>query len=41
MHPLTGPVDGTRWTPGLRSALAAAYVPAGASDGFWLYRPGQ
>jgi hypothetical protein len=39
MHPLDGPIDGTRWTPALRSAIGAAYVPAGAQAGFWLYRP--
>jgi hypothetical protein len=40
MHPLDGPVDGTRWTPALRAALRAAYVPDGEQAGFWLYRPG-
>ena len=39
MHPLDGPVEGTRWTPALRAALRAAYVPAGQQAGFWLYRP--
>jgi branched-subunit amino acid transport protein len=39
MHPLDGPVDGTRWTRGLQEALRAAYVPAGQQAGFWLYRP--
>jgi hypothetical protein len=39
MHPLDGPIDGTRWTPALRAAIGAAYVPAGAQAGFWLYRP--
>jgi hypothetical protein len=39
MHPLDGPVDGTRWTPALRATLQAAYVPAGQVAGFWLYRP--
>jgi hypothetical protein len=40
MHPLEGPVAGTRWTPALSAALGAAYVPAGQQAGFWLYRPG-
>jgi hypothetical protein len=39
MHPLDGPVDGTRWTPALRAALRAAYAAAGQQQGFWLYRP--
>jgi len=39
MHSLDGPVDGTRWTPALRAALRAAYVPDGEQAGFWLYRP--
>jgi hypothetical protein len=39
MHPLDGPLAGTRWTPALRSALEAAYAPAGGEAGFWLYRP--
>jgi len=39
MHPLEGPVDGTRWSSALRDALLAAYEPAGTSAGFWLYRP--
>jgi hypothetical protein len=39
MHPLDGPVEGTRWTPALRAALRAAYVPVGQEAGFWLYRP--
>jgi hypothetical protein len=39
MHPLDGPVDGTRWTHTLRAALRDAYVPAGERAGFWLYRP--
>jgi hypothetical protein len=39
MHPLDGPVGGTRWTPALQAALRAAYVPTGARSGFWLYRP--
>jgi hypothetical protein len=39
MHPLDGPAEGTRWTASLRSALLAAYRPAGAQAGFWLYRP--
>jgi hypothetical protein len=39
MHPLDGPADGTRWTPAIRAALAAAYVAAGSDNGFWLYRP--
>jgi hypothetical protein len=41
MHPLDGPVAGTRWSPALQSALQAAYEPAGADAGFWLYRPRQ
>ena len=39
MHPLDGPVNGTRWTPALREALRTAYLPAGHEAGFWLYRP--
>jgi hypothetical protein len=39
MHPLDGPTVGTRWTPSIRAALLAAYVPAGQQAGFWLYRP--
>ena len=39
MHPLDGPIGGTRWTPALRAALRDAYVPAGEQAGFWLYRP--
>jgi hypothetical protein len=39
MHPLDGPIGGTRWTPALRAALRDAYVPAGEQSGFWLYRP--
>jgi hypothetical protein len=39
MHPLDGPLDGTRLTPAERDALLAAYAPAGAEAGFWLYRP--
>jgi hypothetical protein len=39
MHPLDGPISGTRWTPALQAAIAAAYVPAGSQAGFWLYRP--
>ena len=41
MHPLDGPIDNTRWSPALQSALLAAYVPAGTQAGFWLYRPGE
>jgi hypothetical protein len=41
MHPLDGPTIGTRWTPSIRDALQAAYVPAGQQSGFWLYRPRQ
>jgi hypothetical protein len=41
MHPLDGPVEGTRWTPALRAALRAAYVLTGERAGFWLYRPGS
>ena len=33
------PIDGTRWSPNLQSALSRAYVPAGTRGGFWLYRP--
>jgi hypothetical protein len=40
MHPLDGPLQGTRWTPAIRDALRAAYVPAGQQAGFWVYRPG-
>ncbi|MDQ6675601.1 MAG: hypothetical protein M3069_33535 [Chloroflexota bacterium] len=39
MHPLEGPVEGTRWTPALQTALRAVYAPAGQRSGFWLYRP--
>jgi hypothetical protein len=39
MHPLDGPIGDTRWSPALQAALLAAYVPAGAQAGFWLYRP--
>jgi hypothetical protein len=39
MHPLDGPIDGTRWTPALQAALNEAYEPAGQQAGFWLYRP--
>jgi hypothetical protein len=39
MHPLDGPVEGTRWTPAVRQALSQAYTPAGTDSGFWLYRP--
>jgi hypothetical protein len=39
MHPLDGPVEGTRWSTSLRNALMDAYAPAGAQAGFWLYRP--
>ncbi|MGI9145013.1 MAG: hypothetical protein ACR2IK_00435 [Chloroflexota bacterium] len=39
MHPLDGPVEGTRWTPALRDTLRASYAPAGQRAGFWLYRP--
>ena len=40
MHPLEGAVPGARWTPAVHRALVAAYAPAGAEAGFWLYRPG-
>jgi hypothetical protein len=39
MHPIDGPVSGTRWTPAIRDALRAAYVPESRQDGFWVYRP--
>ena len=39
MHPLDGPVQGTRWSSALRDALTATYAPAGSEAGFWLYRP--
>jgi hypothetical protein len=39
MHPLDGPISGTRWTPALRAALREAYVADGEQSGFWLYRP--
>jgi hypothetical protein len=41
MHPLDGPIDGTRLTPAVRDALRAAYAPAEGESGagFWLYRP--
>jgi hypothetical protein len=39
MHPLDGPVEGTRWSTTLRNALMDAYSPVGAQAGFWLYRP--
>ena len=41
MHPLDGPTQGTRWTPSIKDALQASYVPAGQQSGFWLYRPRQ
>jgi hypothetical protein len=40
MHPVDGPISGTRWTPAIREALRSAYVPAGQQSGFWVYRPG-
>ena len=40
MHPLDGPLQGTRWTPAIRDALRTAYVPDGRQAGFWVYRPG-
>lgn len=39
MHPLDGPIDGTRLTPAVRDALRAAYAPIEPQAGFWLYRP--
>jgi hypothetical protein len=39
MHPLDGPIEGTRWTPALRAALLTAYAADGQRAGFWLYRP--
>jgi hypothetical protein len=39
MHPLDGPVEGTRWTPTLRAAMLNAYRPVQQGHGFWLYRP--
>jgi hypothetical protein len=39
MHPLEGPVEGTRWSPAIKAALLANYTPAGNQAGFWLYRP--
>ncbi len=39
MHPLDGPVSGTRWSPAIQAALQSAYVPDGVDSGFWLYRP--
>ncbi|MBV9547630.1 MAG: hypothetical protein JOY61_24925, partial [Chloroflexi bacterium] len=39
MHPLDGPLNGTRLTPAVRDALAEAYVPVEPQAGFWLYRP--
>jgi hypothetical protein len=39
MHPLDGPITGTRWSPRLQKALSDAYAPVGAQTGFWLYRP--
>jgi hypothetical protein len=39
MHPLDGPLEGTRWSVALQAALQAAYAPAGSQAGFWLYRP--
>ena len=39
MHPLDGPIQGTRLTSAVRNALQQAYAPAGAEAGFWLYRP--
>src|SRR5205823_12496566 len=39
MHPLEGPIYGTRWPHSLQSALQSAYIPAGTEAGFWLYRP--
>jgi hypothetical protein len=41
MHPLNGPIVGTRWSSTLQSALEAAYQPDGDQSGFWLYRPRQ
>jgi len=40
MHPLDGPIEGTRWSPALQAALEDAYVPVGSEAGFWIYRPG-
>jgi hypothetical protein len=39
MHPLDGPIAGTRWSPGLQTALQADYAFVGARDGFRLYTP--
>jgi hypothetical protein len=39
MHPLDGPIEGTRWTPAIQSALRSAYMADGSEAGFWLYRP--
>jgi hypothetical protein len=39
MHPLDGPVDGTRWSAALQTALESAYQPSGTAAGFWLYTP--
>jgi hypothetical protein len=36
---LDRPSKVTRLTSAVRDALAAAYAPAGESDGYWLYRP--
>jgi hypothetical protein len=39
MHPLDGPIVGTRWSIPIQAALQANYVDAGSQSGFWLYRP--
>jgi hypothetical protein len=39
MRPLDDPIGSPRWTPALRAALRQAYVLAGETSGFWLYRP--
>jgi len=39
MHPLDGPVETTRWSPAIQSAVQSNYDFVGAEYGFWLYRP--
>jgi hypothetical protein len=33
------PLIAARWSPSVRDALLANYVPAGQDDGYWMYRP--
>jgi hypothetical protein len=39
MHPLDTPVEDTRWSTAIQSALRDNYVETVAEFGFWLYRP--